>query len=174
MAEKSTQSPISAVAQTKTGTLQAANPADLVSAGVKRMHEEKIGALAVVENGRLVGMFTERDALYRVINARRDPNLTTLSEVMTPDPEPVSPDLKVIDAMRLVTEQHFRHLPLVDKDKLVGMVSSGDLTRWFDEARDAEIAKLDRSLSGLASKNKALIALVLGFAILIVVGILTS
>ena len=59
-------------------------------------------------------MFTERDALYRVIHGKLDPSSTPVGEVMTKDPDCVSPDMSVIDAMRMVHERRFRHLPLVD------------------------------------------------------------
>ena len=138
------------------------------------MYDEDIGALAVVDDGRRVGIFTERDALYRVINANSDPASTPLSEVMTRDPETVSPNLTVTDAMRIVTEQRFRHLPLTEQGELIAMVSSGDLTRWVVEAQGAEISKLNKTLRTMASRNKALIALLAGFVVLIVIGIATT
>jgi CBS domain-containing protein len=93
---------------------------------------------------------------------------------MTKDPDCVSPEMSVIDAMRMVNEKRFRHLPLVKDGKLVGLVSSGDLTRWIVDEQKAEINDLSQNAKSLASKNKALIALVGAFAVLIVVGILTT
>ena len=106
-----------------------------------------------------------------MIDGKLAPGSTPLSKVMTKDPECVAPDMTVIDAMRMVNEKGFRHLPLVSDGKLVGMVSSRDLNRWAVAKQKAEIAGLSKSVSSLASKNKALIALVGAFAVLIVAGI---
>lgn len=167
-------SPLSAVAAKKGTAIETAAPGDLVSASVEQMHVKNIGALPVVEDDKIVGIFTERDALYRVIHGKLDPAATRVSEVMTKEPECLSPEVPVIDAMRTVNEKRFRHLPLVEDGKLVGLVSSGDLTRWVVDRQQAEIDGLNNSVRGLASKNKALIALVACFAVLIGIGIVTS
>jgi CBS domain-containing protein len=106
--------PLSAVASKKMGNaVETAAPGDAVSEVVEKMHEKSIGALPVVECDKVVGIFTERDALYRVIHGQLDPTSTSIGEVMTKEPECVSPELSVIDAMRTVDEKRFRHLPLV-------------------------------------------------------------
>ncbi|MGI9382607.1 MAG: CBS domain-containing protein [Methyloligellaceae bacterium] len=166
--------PLSAVVAKKDGAIESAAPGDLVSDAVEKMHTKGVGALPVVEGDRLVGIFTERDALYRVIHGKLAPASTPVSEVMTKDPDYVAPDMSVIDAMRMINEKRFRHLPLVEDGKLVGLVSSGDLTRWVVDEQKAEIDSLGQNMRSLASKNKALIALVGVFAVLIVVGILTT
>ena len=167
-------SPLSAVMAKKAGAIETAAPGESVSDAVEKMHNKNVGALPIVEADSVVGMFTERDALYRVIHKKLDPDSTPVSEVMTKEPDCVSPSMSVIDAMHMVNEKRFRHLPLVEDGKLVGLVSSGDLNRWIVEEQKTEITKLDKDARGLASKNKALIALVGAFAILIVVGILTT
>ena len=166
--------PLSAVAAEKEITLETAAPGDLVSEAVKRMHDKNIGALPVVDGERVVGMFTERDALFRVINAKLDPASTLVQEVMTKDPSCVSPETTVIDAMRMVTENHFRRFPLVEADKLVGMISARDLMRWVVKEQQAEISSLNKDIRGLASTNKVLIALAIGFIVIIAIGVITS
>ncbi len=167
-------SALGAVVAKKGSAVETVAPGDRVSDAVERMHEKGIGALPVIEGDKVVGIFTERDALYRVIHGKLDAGSIPVSQVMTKDPDSVLPEMSVIDAMRMVNEKRFRHLPLVKDGKLVGLVSSGDLTRWVVDEQKAEIDDLGQKARSLASKNKALIALVAGFCILIVAGILTS
>ena len=174
MSSKTLQSPLHDVASAKPIPLQTARAADLVSSAIKRMYDEDVGALAVVEGNRLVGIFTERDALYRIVHENRDPAATSISEVMTRDPEAASPYMTVIDALRMVTEQRFRHLPLVEQGELVGLLSSGDLTRWSLEAHDAELRRRERTLLAKAARNKTLLALLAGLIGLAVLAALTG
>ena len=74
--------------------------------------------------------------------AGRDPRVTMVAEVMTPDPVIVRPDMTIGDAMRLITERRCRHLPVVDEAGLCGLISSGDLTSWVVRLREAEINDL--------------------------------
>jgi CBS domain-containing protein len=93
----------------------------------RQMAGQRIGALLVIE-GRLVGIFTERDALFRVLAAGRDPATTTLGEVMTADPITIAPDKPFGHALHLMYEGGFRHVPVVVRDGTpVGMVSARDL-----------------------------------------------
>lgn len=106
-------------------------PDTLVTDCVRTMSAEKIGAMLVMDGGRLVGIFTERDALNRVLAAGLDPRGTKVSEVMTKDPYCVPPTTTVGAAMELVTKERFRHLPIVENGKVLALVSSGDLTHWL-------------------------------------------
>ena len=167
-------SPLSAVMAKKGADTETAAPGDTVSDAVEKMHDRNIGALPIVEGDSLVGMFTERDALYRVVHSKLDPASTPVREVMTKDPDCVASAMSVIDAMRMVSEKRFRHLPVVEEGKLLGLVSSGDLTRWVVDEQKAEISDLNQGMRSMASKNKALIALVGVFAVLIAVGVFTT
>ena len=120
--------------------LHCVGPDTPVIACVRTMAAEKIGALLVMDGERLKGIFTERDALNRVLAAGRDPANTRVGEVMTKDPCCVAPTVTVSAAMALVSERRFRHLPVVQGDKVVGLLSSGDLTHWLvsERAGDAE------------------------------------
>ncbi len=146
--------PLSAIVESKGSAIETAAPGDRVSEAVEKMHEKGIGALPVVDGDRVVGIFTERDALYRVIHGKLAPASTAVSEVMTEDPDCVAPDMSVIDAMRMVNEKRFRHLPLVTDGKLVGLVSSGDLNRWVVDAQKAEIDDLGQKVSGLCRAHR--------------------
>ena len=84
------------------------------------------GAMLVVEGSKLIGIFTERDALFRVIAAGRDPAATPLSEVMTPQPQTIHPDEPFLHAMRIMHRGGFRHLPVAEHGRPLGMVSARD------------------------------------------------
>jgi CBS domain-containing protein len=88
------------------------------------MKARRYGAVLVTEGDELLGIFTERDAVFRVIAAGRDPDTTRLSEVMTKEPKTITPDKTFGHAMLLMHENGFRHVPVVENGKLVGMVSS--------------------------------------------------
>ena len=109
---------------------------------VRLMAAGKIGALMVMDGGRLIGIFTERDALNKVLAGNLDPGNTKVSEVMTKDPCCIGPATTVGDAMQLITERRFRHLPIVENDKVLGVVSSGDLTRWLVQDQIGEVQEL--------------------------------
>lgn len=90
------------------------------------MKEKGKGALLVVEGTRLSGIFTERDALFRVIAAGRDPASTRLADVMTPQPQTMHPDEPFVKALRLMHKRGFRHLPVVEHGRPLGVVSARD------------------------------------------------
>ena len=91
-----------------------------------RMQTFNKGAVMVVEGSRLVGIFTERDALFRVVAARRDPAVTPVGDVMTRDPQTIHPDQPFVEALRMMHEGRYRHLPVVEDGRPLGMVSSRD------------------------------------------------
>lgn len=104
--------------------LLTAPPQTTVLQAAAMMAKKHVGAVLVVEDERLVGIFTERDAVFRVIARKLDPAITPLADVMTRDPKSVSPDKSFGHAMLLMHENHCRHLPVVDNGKPVGIVSS--------------------------------------------------
>jgi CBS domain-containing protein len=99
-------------------------PDSPVLEAVKLMNQQRVGAVAVLENGKLAGIFTERDVMNRVVVEGKDPRTTPISEVMTAEVESASPDMPYGDTLRLMVEHHFRHLPVVDSErKVIGMLS---------------------------------------------------
>jgi CBS domain-containing protein len=106
---------------------------------VRLMTARKIGSLLVMDGGNLIGIFTERDALNKVLGGGLDPGHTKVSEVMTKDPYCVHPTATVGDAMALITNRRFRHLPIVDNGNVLAVISSGDLTQWLGRNRQGEI-----------------------------------
>jgi len=102
-------------------------PADMtVVEAARQMRQRNVGALMVVEGEKLVGVFTERDALFRVVAAGLDPTTTPLSMVMTKNPKSISPDRSFAQALGVMHEGRFRHLPVAEDGKLIGMVSVRD------------------------------------------------
>jgi CBS domain-containing protein len=98
-----------------------------VKSACRQMSERRAGSVLVTDDeGALVGIFTGRDAVCGVLAKGRDPAKTTLRQVMTPNPVTMSPDKTAIDALRLMWDGGFRHIPLVLEDKLFGVVSRGD------------------------------------------------
>jgi CBS domain-containing protein len=97
-----------------------------VAAAARLMKGKRIGAILVVERGRLAGIFTERDALFRVIAEGRDPATTKLAEVMTENPRTIAPDRPFGHALHLMHEGEFRHVPVVENGRPVGIVSARD------------------------------------------------
>jgi CBS domain-containing protein len=97
-----------------------------VAVAARLMKERRIGALLVVQDGRLAGIFTERDALFRVVAEGRDPAKTRVAEVMTPNPRTIAPDRPFGHALHLMYEGGFRHVPVVDDGRPIGVVSARD------------------------------------------------
>jgi CBS domain-containing protein len=97
-----------------------------VAAAAHLMKKHGVGALMIVERHRLAGIFTERDALFRVIAEGRDPEKTPVAEVMTSNPRTIEPDRPFGHALHLMYEGEFRHVPVVENGKPLGMVSARD------------------------------------------------
>lgn len=90
------------------------------------MAKNDVGSIVVLDGDRLLGIFTERDAVKRVLAYDHDPRTTSISEVMTRDPDTVGPDDSVTEAIRKMDEFRYRHLPVVENGKVVGMMSIRD------------------------------------------------
>jgi len=134
--------PLSKLLEAKQTDIHSVSPGVSVSDCVRQMNAERIGAMLVMEKDELLGIFTERDAITRVLGKGLEPAGTTLSEVMTTDPLCVLPSTTLGEAMSIVTSERIRHLPVVEEDEVIGLVSSGDLTRWLVEDQAGEIRDL--------------------------------
>ena len=115
---------------------------DTVREAVREMNDKGVGALVVIERGRAVGIFTERDVLRRVVDEGRDPGRTRIETVMTRELSFASPETSVASAMELMTSGRFRHLPVLAGESVIGMVSIGDLLRWLMLHQEALINQL--------------------------------
>jgi len=111
-----------------------------VSEAARLMAKKNVGAVMVIEDKRLIGIFTERDAVFRVIAQGRDAKTTRLSEVMTTAPRTIGPDESYGRALLLMHENGFRHVPVIENDEPIGIVSSRnaldpDLEEFISEAQ---------------------------------------
>ena len=106
--------------------LVTAAASDSVFAAARVMLESHVGAVVVVDGTRLVGIFTERDALFRVIAAGLDPKTTKLAQVMTAEPRSITPSATFGNALHTMYEGGFRHVPVVEGGRPVGMISARD------------------------------------------------
>jgi CBS domain-containing protein len=123
--------------------LQMATPQTSVREAARLMAQQQVGALLVVEGQKLVGIFTERDALFRVVAPGLDPDSTLLTGVMTRDPKTVAPNKSFGHAMHLMHKHGFRHLPVIENGRPIGIVSARDaldpdLEEFVAEARRRE------------------------------------
>jgi CBS domain-containing protein len=107
---------------------------------VRLMSDHRIGALPVLRGGELVGMFSERDVMTRVVAAGRSPGTTRVSEVMTPNPQTVSSGESLQNCLFIMREFGFRHLPVCDDKALKGLVSLRDIVFRELESRKTEVA----------------------------------
>ena len=113
------------------------------------MNEHKVGSLVVTEEGRVTGMFTERDVLRRVVGERRDPSHTRVGEVMTTEVFCCTPETTLEEARGAMKNRRIRHLPLVDGDNfLQGLISIGDLNAFEAASREETIFWMHEYLYG--------------------------
>ncbi len=125
-------------------TILSALPASTVREAARQMAEHKVGAILVLEGGKLTGIFTERDLLNRVVARGLDPDGTPLARVMSPDPHTIGADKSLAQALVMMHEGCYRHVPVVDGDRVLGMVSARDaLGRELSEFED-ELERRDR------------------------------
>jgi CBS domain-containing protein len=124
----------------KTERVEAVTPQTTIGEAVAAMNQRRIGSILVMDGERLVGIFTERDVLTRVVPQQLDPRRTPVGEVMTRNPMTIPPTRTVQEAMMIMTDSRKRHLPVVQGGKVVGLVSIGDVTRWMvrDQQRTIE------------------------------------
>ena len=106
--------------------LLTASPETTVSDVAKLMAERHVGAVMVVDNDRLVGIFTERDAVFRVMARDRDSTTTCVGDVMTTPPKSIGPEKSFGYALLMMHENSFRHLPVIEDGRLIGVVSARD------------------------------------------------
>jgi CBS domain-containing protein len=142
------QDTLKAVLANKGSTVHSVPPETLVLDAVRTMNQARVGAVLVCVVNELVGIFTERDVLNRVVDPGRDPASTKVVEVMTSEVVTVRSSTGIQDAMAVISERRFRHLPVIDDGKLLGVVSSGDLTRWVSRHQEGLIQDLVNYITG--------------------------
>ncbi len=123
-------------------------PDSFVYDALELMADKKIGALLVVEGGRLVGVISERDYARKVILKGKSSLDTPVKEIMTHDVVWVRPEQSVEECMSLVTEKRVRHLPVLVDDQVVGVISIGDLVKAVIDEKDFTIKQLESYITG--------------------------
>lgn len=111
-----------------------------VREAARLMRARNVGSVLVMEEGCLEGIFTERDLVQRVVAAGRDPDDTQLGAVMTPEPDAVAADTTALDALRLMNDGGYRHLPVVERRRVLGVVSRRDFLGAEKARLEDEIA----------------------------------
>jgi CBS domain-containing protein len=117
-------------------------PHTTVRAAVKLITDRHVGSVLVMQGDKPLGIFTERDLMEKVVLKGLDPGAVPIGEVMTKDLVVVTPRTPIKEAMGVMTQRRCRHLPVLDGDGLVGLVSIGDCTRWVSRHQEVTIQHL--------------------------------
>ncbi len=130
------------------GAIFSVEPNTIVYKAIELMSEKNIGGLLITENGKLVGIFTERDYARKLILKGKSSKDTLIGELMTKNPYTVTPDSSIEDCMQIMSDRHFRHLPVVENGTLIGIISIGDVVRFIIEEQKSLIDHLQGYIAG--------------------------
>jgi len=132
-------------------TVHTIDPSATVLDATQKMNQHKLGALVVMTGGRVVGMFTERDVLRRVVGELRDPSQTCITDVMTKEVICVRPDTDMDEVSAIMQQRRIRHLPVCDASgELHGMISIGDVNAYHVSNQEMQISFLSEYIYGRA------------------------
>jgi len=142
---------VSEILELKGAQVYSINPDATVLEAAELMNQYKIGALVVVEDEQIVGMFTERDVLRRIVAARRDPAAVHVGEVMTQPVACCEPQTSIEEVRSVFKNRRIRHLPVIDEDRRVlGVISIGDLNAHDNHAQETTIHYMREYIYGRA------------------------
>jgi CBS domain-containing protein len=139
---------VSAILAHKGSAVWSIAPNATVFDAIQLMADKNVGALPVVENGRLAGMISERDYTRKVILKGKSSKETPVRDIMTQELVTVDASDSVTECMRVMTEKRIRHLPVMEGSKMIGLVSIGDLVRRIISAQTATIDNLEKYITG--------------------------
>ena len=121
---------------------------------IARMQKRRVAAVVIAENGRIMGIFTERDVLNRIIGLALNEGLP-IGEVMTRNPRTLTPDDRLADAIRLMTDRGYRHIPLVDGQGIyVGLISARDIVEFIADHYPREVFNLPPELNQMMRRQE--------------------
>jgi CBS domain-containing protein len=139
---------IGMVLQEKGQNIWSLDPEAWVYDAIELMANKHVGALLVIADGKLIGIVSERDYARKVILQEKSSRETRVKEIMTSPVVVVRPDHTVEDCMRFMTDNRIRHLPVVENEKVLGVVSIGDLVKWVVSAQAETIHQLQHYIAG--------------------------
>jgi CBS domain-containing protein len=129
------------IKEVMTRDVRACEPNATIADAAKLMAQEDVGPVPIVEDGRLVGIVTDRDIVVRVVAEGRDPNATTVKEIASTDLVTVSPSDDLDEVLNLLAERQVRRLPVVEGDRLVGIVAQADVARLGKDKKTGEVVE---------------------------------
>ncbi len=129
------------------GSIASLGPAATVLDAAQLMNDRHIGSVLVIDNDRLVGIFTERDVLRRIVAEKRDPTSTPLAEVMTSPVACGAPHTTLNELRNVMRQRKIRHIPIVDGHEVLGMISIGDLNQAEHDVQEQTIQYLEQYMS---------------------------
>ncbi len=139
---------VKSILQSKSNEIWSTSPDTLVFDALKVMAEKNIGALLVMEGDKLAGIFSERDYARKVALKGETSHNTVVRNIMTSDVVSVAPDQPIEKCMALMTDNHIRHLPVLERDKLTGMISIGDVVKALISQHEDTIKQLENYITG--------------------------
>ena len=140
---------ISEILSNKGNSVWTISPDATVFEAILMMAEKNVGALLVTENNKLVGIISDRDYSRKVVVKGKASKTTAVREILSSQVIHVSPSHTVEECLRLMTDHRFRHLPVLDGDKIVGIISIGDLVNWIISAQHTTISQLQTYITGV-------------------------
>jgi CBS domain-containing protein len=135
------------ILQKKGKEVYSVSPDSSVYDALETLEDKNLGALVVVENGKLIGIFTERDYARKVILKGRSSKETLVRDIMSSHPIFVNPDSTISDCMQLMSDKFIRHLPVLDNNQLIGVISIGDVVRYIISEKDFIIENLEHYIT---------------------------
>jgi len=139
---------INSILKSKGGQLWSVTPDQSAYQAIEVMVEKRVGALLVISEGRLVGVVSERDYARKIILTGKSLKETPVNEIMSSPVIFVTPKHTIDDAMAIMTNNRIRHLPVMEGEKLVGIISIGDLVKWIITQQSETIAHLGAYITG--------------------------